>query len=109
MQDQSRGGGNTLVAGFASTTYMWGAAATLTTTGAIAADTFVFAPGDGLAFSEDFRAGLDRIDLAGFTTLKTYAALDVTVANGASTLHLGADTLTVLNDTHLAASDFRLA
>ena len=105
------GGGNTVVAGSGSVSYMWGSG----TDGDRfnASNTFVFAKGDNLAYIEDFRAVgtlasfTDTIDLKGFANLSAFSQLDITTSGGNSTVHLGADTLVVLNATGLFAGDFR--
>lgn len=103
VQRGATGGANTVVAGLNSTTFMWGGAANVDSIVVIKGDDFVFAPGDALGYVMNFRHGPDVIDLTG------YAQLNITTGNGASTIHLGADTLVVENDVKLVASDFRLA
>jgi hypothetical protein len=76
-------------------------------------NTFVFAKGDNYAVIEDFRgvgtvgSFTDTIDLKGYATLHAFSQLDITTSGATSTIHLGTDTLVVLNSLPLVAADFR--
>ena len=85
---------------------MWGSGPVVTPFNA--SNTFVFAKGDNYGVIEDFRAVgavasfTDTIDLKGYANLTSFSQLNITVAGGNSTLHLGADTLVVTQrDAHL--------
>jgi len=105
------GGGNTVVAGSASVSYMWGSGPDGDRFNA--SNTFVFAKGDSVGYIEDLRsvgtlAGpTDVIDLKGYANLSAFSQLDITTSGGNSTIHLGSDTLVVLNVVGLSAGDFR--
>jgi hypothetical protein len=108
MSQTASGGGNTLVAGYGSTSYLWGGAGVASATNQIAGNAFDFALGDYRAFIEDFRSGLDKIDLAANLGVTSFSQLHITVWSGTSTITLNAhDSLAVVGDTHLVASDFK--
>jgi hypothetical protein len=105
------GGGNTIVAGFDSVSYMWGEGVSQSRYNP--SNTFDFAKGDNLGYIEDFRPDgiiasfTDTIDLKGYANLSAFSQLDITTSGGNSTIHLGTDRLVVMNVTTLDAADFR--
>ncbi|HEV7718783.1 MAG TPA: calcium-binding protein [Arsenicitalea sp.] len=82
-----------------------------TMNGEAGADTLVFAPGNG-ADTAAFCSGQDKIDLTAFAAnnIHAFADLDIAVAGDSSIVRFDADNnVTVLETTHLAASDFLFA
>jgi serralysin len=79
--------------------------------GGAGADTLVFAPGNG-ADTAAFCSGQDKIDLTAFAAnnIHAFSDLDIAVAGDSSIVRFDADNhVTVLETTHLAASDFLFA
>ncbi|MDB5562113.1 MAG: hypothetical protein JWN11_1531 [Hyphomicrobiales bacterium] len=79
--------------------------------GGAGADTLVFAPGNG-SDTTAFCSGQDKIDLTAFAAnnVHAFANLDIAVAGDSSIIRFDADNhVTVLDTTHLIASDFLFA
>jgi Ca2+-binding RTX toxin-like protein len=79
--------------------------------GGAGADTLVFAPGNGHDTAA-FNSGEDTIDLMAFaaSNIHAFADLDIAVADNSSIIRFDADNhVTVLETTHLIASDFLFA
>ncbi len=112
LADRARGGNDVIEAG-QGTDEIWGDAAMMGRGAAGGHDTFVFKPATGNDIVHDFHHKEDVILLAGFGPDLNFASLDIekrdTDHNGTldSVIHLSPqDSVTVLGNAHLVASDF---
>ena len=111
MGGNSRAGNDVLVSGHANDS-MWGDAVVKGPNVIEGSNTFVFAPQNGNDVINDFHTNLDHIDLTADAAIGIdhFTDLDIQTAGSNSVIHLDAnDSITVVGNVHLQASDFLLA
>jgi Ca2+-binding RTX toxin-like protein len=108
MHGNAKAGNDVLISGGADDS-MYGDAVNKDAGVTTGHDTFVFAPTNGQDTINDFEHGKDLIDLTAFASTGVHAIsnLNIEVSGNNSIIHFDVnDTITVVGNPHLQASDF---